>query len=286
MRRYLLSMRIDIKPIVKDALRDAFYTRKVVNESMNLYVKGADYKRLDSLGEVSHRLQAPLWHFLSSLPQDQQDYSKKNHTFPTYEILVPDGPYYFKPTGVLNFYTAGLVRNALIGSLKVIFGKLKEMGLTYGKIKTEKSGTYNSNVIRIPITNNPHENSYQGPPELNLSNVNAYQIFHNVLQYEGEHDFSMKAKELMERIETLVKNDPSWIDKNTIKPTDSHWPKAEQDPQDVENPHMDIVNQLGAGGARMIGGGVSRDQIRERLHDIYLIAQWADDHGFEDLYVA
>jgi hypothetical protein len=278
----------DFKHVVKESLRVAFFKKStLLNESMNLYIKGADYTRLDSLGEISHRLQNAAFHFLSTLPQDQQDYWKKNHAFPTYEIITPDGPYYDESVGIMNFYISGLTRQALVGMLKVIFAKLKQMGINWGKIKTEQSGTYQSQVIRIPILKNPHAGKYSGPPELNMSNVNAYQIFHNVLQYEGEHDFSMKAKELMERIQALAQ-DQGWIDKNTIQPTDSAWPKAEYDPEDIENPHLDLVKQIGdkLGGARMIGGGLSGDKIRYRLGEIWEIAKWADDHGFEDLYVS
>lgn len=282
---YYQMKQSDFKRIVKDSLREAFYTKKVLNESMNLYVSGANYDKLETMGEIAWKVLRPVWGYLEKLPEDQKAYYMKNR-MP--ELLTPDGPYYDEPTGIMNLYTAGLPRQALIGVMKIIFTGLKELGITWGKIKTEQSGTYKSQVIRIPILKNPHIGTYKGPPELNMSNVNAYQIFHNVLQYEGEHEFSMEAKELMERIESLA-HDKGWIDKNKINPTDSGIPDAEQDGNtDLENPHMDIVNQLGSqlGGARMIGGGLSGDDIRMRLGLIWNVAKWAHEHGFEKLYVA
>lgn len=276
----------DMKSIIKESLREAFFSKKVLlTESMNLYIKGANYEKLEELHEIGWKIMRPVWQFLESLPKDQLEYFMKNR-MP--ETLTPDGDDYFKPYGILNLYTAGLTRQALTGTLKLIFKGLRDLGIPFGKVKTEQSGMFKSGVIRIPILKNPYHGTYQGPPELNLSNTNAYQIFHNVLQYEGEHEFHMKAKELMERIETLA-NDPGWIDKNKINPTDTGIPDAEQDGNpDLENPHMDIVNQLGnaLGGPRMIGGGISGERIRDVLHEVYLIAQWADDHGFEDLYIA
>jgi hypothetical protein len=275
----------DFKHIVKESLREAFYTKKVLNESMNLYVSGANYDRLETMSEISWKVLKPVWQYLEKLPEDQKAYYMKNR-MP--ELLTPDGSSYDDPTGIMNLYTAGLTRQALIGVMKIIFAGLKELGITWGKVKTEQSGSFKSQVIRIPILKNPHIGTYKGPPELNMSNVNAYQIFHNVLQYEGEHEFSMEAKELMERIESLA-HDKGWIDKNKINPTDSGIPDAEQDGNaDLENPHMDIVNQLGnqLGGARIIGGGLSGGDIRRRLGLIWNVAKWAHERGFEKLYVA
>jgi len=315
-------MTFDIKNIVRESLREAFYTRKdnffiskeledilteslneylqdvdgelelwledhdkiLLKESMNLYVQGANYERLETLGNLSWKLMEPVWRYVEKLPPDQRAYFDKNRSA---EVLTPDGDGYFKPLGILNLYTAGLVRSALTDVLKIIFAGLKKLSITYGKVKTEQSAMYKSQVMRIPILKNPHVGAYKGPPELNFSNVNAYQIFHNVLQYPGEHEFHMKAKELMERIESLT-HDKSWIDKNKIHPTDSVFRSLPFDDDEMENPHLDIINQLGRqlGGPRMIGGGLSGDDIRMRIGLIWNVAKWAVEHGHEDLYVA
>jgi len=259
--------------------------KRLIKESMDLYVKDANYDKLETLDEIAWKIESPIWKYLKSLPQDQLRYFEKNKV---QSILTSDGPYYDSPTGILNFYTVGLTRNAFIGVMKIIFDGLKKLGISYGKVKKENSGTYKSEVIRIPILKNPHSGTYKGPPSLNLTNVNAYQIFHNLLQYEGEHEFHMKAKELIERIQTLIAHDKGWIDKNTINRTDSRWPKAERDDQDIENPHIDVINKLGQnlGGATIIGMGLSSEDIKRKLSGILEVARWAVKNGYEDLYVA
>lgn len=273
--------------IEADEVEFLFENTSLLNESMNVYVQGANYKKLETMGEIAWTIswdgEVSIAKLLEKLPPDQLAYYKKNRAA---ELFTPDGSYYDEPKGIMNLYTTGLTKQALVGVMQVIFKRLKELGITWGKVKTEQSGTYKSQVIRIPILNNPQAGTYAGPPEVNLANANAYQIFHNVLQYEGVHDFSMDATELMQRIDSLA-NDTGWIDKNKINPHDSGIPDAEQDLNtDLENPHMDIVKQLGAGGARMIGGGLSGDDIRYRLARIYGVAKWAVDHGFEKIYVS
>jgi hypothetical protein len=61
--------------------------------------------------------------------------------------------------------------------------------------------------------------------------VNAYHIFHNILQYEGKDEFSMKADDLMERITTVLRYDPEWIEKNTTHPYDSVMPDDWAEPE-------------------------------------------------------
>ena len=279
--------------LLEDSAReiDLWLENKTIEESMNLYVKGADYSRYDSLGAICNRITDKVLHALSTLPQDQQEYWKKHHAFPTYEIVTPDGPYYDSPKGVINFYTSGLTQQALRLALKTIFDAFKTLGLKWGKIKTEQSGAYQkSKVIRIPILQNPHDGQYKGPLEMNMANRNAYHIFHNVLQFEPDDEtgsgFHFTTDELLERINSL-RHDQDWIDKHGINPTDSHWPEAERgEKQDFENPHDAFADQLGAGGARFISGGLSGDDIRGRLMTIYQIAHWAKKNNYKEMYVA
>jgi hypothetical protein len=154
-----------------------------------------------------------------------------------------------------------------------IFNSLRRWNIKWKNPKIEQSKVYKSQVLRIPVIFNPNKDT--NLPELNLSNINAYQVFHNVLQYEGENDFHMTAKDLIERIEVLA-HDEGWIGKNVIKPMDSDWPKAERDDQDTEeNPHLGIVNQIGdkLGGARMIMNGLDEDDIKFRLREIWKVAK-------------
>lgn len=269
--------------------------KTVINESMNVTVDGASYKRTDRLDELVNYLQdtvvSPVLYTIKE--PDQIAYFQKN-SVGFWNILSADGSYYERQSGdpgigTINLYPSGITQIMLRKIVVGIIRQLKKLGIKCGKLKREPSGAYKiSDVIRIPIIEN-NSKKYGGPPELNLSNINSYQIFHNVLQFEGEHEFTMDAKELIERIEVLA-HDKSWIDKNIIKPTDSDWPEAERDTEDpVENPHLDmmgkITGQLGSGGARIIGGGLNTDDIKFRLREIWKVAKWAVDNGYKTISV-
>ncbi len=254
---------------------------------MNVMVKGVAYNR--NMGDLSDVCNTLLDKVLSpirkDLPPDQQAYFQKNGVG-FYETIVPDGSYFSGAgggTGVINFYISGLMAGTKEQVLDNVLGYLTKLGIKYDSPKVEQSGVYKSQVIRIPIVQN--SNKEERPPEINLSNVNAYQIFHNVLQYEGEHNFSMPAKDLVQRIVTILKHDPDWIQKNVINRTDSDWPEAERDDQEIENPHLDIVKQLGSGGARMIGMGLDADAISRRLLEILELAKWAVQKGYTEITV-
>lgn len=252
----------------------------LITESMDLYVSGANYEKIDTLGRLSFQLMNPIARFLEKLPKDQLDYFEKNRML---EWLTPDGDDFFKPIGTLNLYTSGFTRQALIGSLKVLFDSLKKLGVSYGKVKTEPSRMYKSTVIRIPITHNPFVGKYQGPPELNLANMNAHNVFHNVLQYEWDNGCSMKADELLQRVATVLKHDPEWIDKNKRDRFDSQTDDQSQMPDD---PVLKaLAGDGGDNGPRIISGGQSAERITHILYKIAEIAQWAIKHGHKDLYV-
>lgn len=271
---------------------DLWLENRTIVETMDLYVKGADYNRYDTLGRICSHVLNRVFYAMSQMPEDQQEYWKKNHMFPTYEMIVPDGNYFDEPIGIINFYISGMTQQMLRLALKTIFKEFKTLGLKWGKVKTEQSKAYpKSSVIRIPITENNHVGQYKGPIELNMANRNAYHIFKNVLQFEPEDEsgssFSFTSDELLERIEALAK-DQGWIDKHAINPTDSDWPEDERDEQDFENPHDEFMKQIagGLGGPRMIGSGLSGDDIRHRIRIIWQIAKWAKEHGYKELYVA
>ena len=282
----------DLRHLIKKLIAE-----QLVTESMSVYVHGANYKRLDNLVDICYRLiDLAVTPVVGKMPPDQMDYFRKNGV-PYYETLTPDGNGFDKPTGTINFYIGGFMTQSIQQVMKYIFDELRRAGIKWGPIRREQSKMFNSQVIRIPIVKN--DQKYSGPPEMSLSNVNAYQIFHHVLQYEGEHDFSMEAQELKDRIEAL-KHDKDWVKKFTMKPFDSHakepelpgdeWKHADDTKPDEDspehNPHMDIVNKIGGGlGARMIGGGLSEDDIINRLNYIWMIADWAVQHGFKKITV-
>lgn len=261
------------------------YAKFLMRESMDLSIEDADYTRHDNMWDLSVHLKGFIYKILQNLPPDQIAYYDKNRPS---ELLVPDGTVMREKKGTLNLYYSGYTLNTLKEILKVIFAELKRLNVEFGSVKMEQSRTFKYKVIRIPILNIKSE--YSGAPQLNMSNRNAYHIFKNVLQFEPDDDsgssFSFTANELKDRIELILKHDPDWVDSNKINKTDSAWPKAERDvPQDFDNPH-DMVSKDIFKGARVIGGGLSGDDIKERLYEILEIAEWAIKHNKQKMYVA
>jgi len=270
--------------------------KNIIAETMNMVVSGANYKRTDRLDELVNHLQDTVVSPILRRMTDEQEiaYFHKN-SVGFWNLLSVDGSYYEMQSGnpalgTINLYPGGITSRYLRPIMIGILRELKKLGIKWGQLKREKSGAYKiSDVIRIPIVEN-NSKGYDGPHELNFSNINAYQIFHNLLQFDGEHSFEMDAKDLMQRIEAILKHDKSWIDKNVIKRTDSDWPEAERDTEEpVENPHLDMMNKitgdLGGGGARIIGMGLDSEGIEFRLREIYKVAKWAVENGHNKIYV-
>ncbi len=270
-----------------------------MEEGMNVGV--ADYepsrRRMDNLDDLcNHILDSVISPSLSKLPQDQKNYFKKN-SIDYYSILSPDGSYHEGPggsTGVINFYISGFTSQTLQEILDKMSEEFHRLNIELGPVKTESSKAYKSQVIRIPVIKN--RNTYEGPPVLDMANVNAYHIFHNILQYEGENEFSMDAEELIQRIDSLS-HDKAWVTKH-IRPTKVTTPenppeegeewKAENDPlstedSDEENPHIKIANQIGGGTVYHMG--LSEEDIWKRIVAIYKVAKWAVDHKYKKIYV-
>lgn len=288
--------------MTKDTIRQLLKetVRQIVNESMNVYIKGANYKRTDDLHSLAyHLIDKCLSPVVNNLPSDQVQYFKKNGV-QYYETIVPDGSFYSGEgggTGILNFYISGLTTQSLKEVLKSIFQELRKLKIHWGKIKKEKSGMYKSEVIRIPIKRN--DGKYTGPPELNLANRNAYHIFHNILQFEGTDSFHMTAQELKDRIESL-QNDKDWVKSNQIKPTDTkidpkdqdttgdEWKQDSNQEDPDENPYDKLAKDISSnlGGARFISGGYDENTIWSRLKQIWEIADWAIKNGYNQIYVS
>jgi hypothetical protein len=272
-----------------------------LTEGMDVGV--ADFKsgrRLDNLNDIAwYLLDTCIKPVFNALPPDQLEYFKKNGV-PYHDMITPDGGYYTQgegPTGTINFYISGFTSQALQKILRSIFAELRKLKIKWGHVRKESSGVYKSQVIRFPIVRNM--NTYEGPPEMHMSNVNAYHIFHNLLQYEGEHGFTMDAEELIQRIDSLM-HDKKWVAKN-VRPTTvvkpepppdegDEWKREEEPPaaddDDEENPHDKVGKQLmGKLGGTHYMMGMDEEGIWDRLHSIYKIAQLAVQHGYKRIDV-
>lgn len=253
---------------------------------MTLYVDSADYKRYDNLIDLSGHLETLAYRELGKLPKDQQDYYSRNRPS---DLLTIDGTSdIYSPTGVLNLYYSGYTPTTLKKILKVVLDELKKLNIGTGKIKMEDSKAFAYKVIRLPIVKN--DNKYNGAPEVNMSNRNAYHIFHNILQFEPDDEynasFHFTATELKDAVESILKHDPDWIKSNQIHKTDSAWPDAEKgDDVNPENPHDDILKGLGGSGARIVNMGLNDEEIKSRLYRCLDLANWAIKHNKKELYV-
>ena len=258
---------------------------KLLTETMSLYIRDADYTKHDTLWDLSIHLQRVAYKIIDSLPDDQQRYFNKNRPS---DLLTIDGLDMDASSGVLNLYYSGYTQHTLQQIISAVKSELEKLKVNYGEFKQEKSNMYNYQVIRIPILQ--ISQTYTGAPELNMSNRNAYHIFKNVLQFEADDEsgssFSFSADELKDRVESILKHDPEWIEKHKINRLDSDWPDEERgESEDFENPHQIDIGGPND-GVRIIRMGLSSDDIRYRLYKIWDIADWAIKHNKDKLYVA
>jgi len=261
-----------LKQYIRKVLSEILSSQKIISEGMSVSVKGIEYKRYDTLQNISERINDIIYKLWQSVPQDQQQYFNKNRMG---DLSAPDGASDMdSPTGIINLYIAPMVSAFLKKALILAIRDLKSSGIKIGKMKKEKSGVYNSDVIRIPIVQN--SNTYDGPPEIHFSNRNAYHIFKNILGFDptdsGGNGFQISAKELKEKIELILKYDPDWMKHNQIHPNSN--------PDD--NPHNAILKQFSAMGMTIVPGSLDSDGIRQRLSDLLELANWAIKHGSDE----
>jgi hypothetical protein len=282
---------------LRKLIREALSELKLINETMSLYVK--DYvppARTDSIETLCHHLlQKIISPYLDKLPQDQQDYFKKNGVG-FYDTLIPDGSaQYGNSIGIINFYISGFTSKTLRIILLALSEELKRLGIKIGSMKREQSRMYKSQVIRIPIVSN--QTKYEGPNGITFANSNAYHIFNNILQYEGIHNFKMNAAELKQRIDMAL-NDKGWISKHQLPdkiinpqllPSQGEeWKDSTEDAtdDDFENPHNAWLQSLGNQmGTTLHSFGMSEEDIKLRLKEIWKFADWAVKNGFQEIYV-
>ena len=233
-----------------------------LNESMSVYVSGHEYHQdINNLDDLAEQLkQKVLYVAWNKLPPDQQQAVQAGGSV-QHGMLIPDGSYYnSEKQEVLNFYTAGwgkMIPN-LIQGIKYY---LDELGVKYGEFKAEKSGMFNSEVVRIPILQ--WSKSKNAPPLLNLANANARLIFGELLGFPGDEGgySDISPADLYRKIEELERHqlDIHARDAYTMKPKN---------------------------GPTMMHGGLSSEDISSRLEQIKQIAKWALANHYDQIYVA
>lgn len=231
----------------------------IINESMDVRIKDADYKnRLDNILNVCVYLENKLYNIINSFTPEQKEYYDKNRVA---ELISPDGDGAFKTKGIINFYLRPIPPDLINKFIQAIKYYLQEVNIKYAQFYEEDSNSWkNSRVVRIPILEIPKEDA--GPPELNLSNINAHLIFNDVLGFKGvdNYHYVISARDLLIKIDNL----PDFV-------------------SDINARSNNITK--GSSGATFMDFGYSGDQIRQRLQKIRQIAIWAIENNYDTIIV-
>ncbi len=197
----------------------------------------------------------PIWEKIS--PEDRQKMRSIGPHDGMY--ITPDGAYYDNSKNlVINFYTGNMPEDALSKAIEGIHYYLKEMNVKYGPFKNEKSAMYGASVIRIPVLQ--IQTTKNVPSQLNLSNSNAFLIFHDVLGYEESEFYDIPVTDILFKIGNLPDYAPEL---------------HQRDPYSTKGK-----------GAMMHYGGLAADGIKDRLAQIKNIALWAQQNGYDKLTVS
>lgn len=265
--------------------------KSLLKESVTVSVAGAseEYPELDTVLNISFDLgRHALFPILNKMSPEEKANLKKSGV-PGYDMLTSDGDDYDKPTGIINFYISGLDRSHIEAALRAIKERLDDLGIKMGQLKgPEQSGAYKSEVIRIPIENNPHANA-EKMPELNMTNSSFQLVFNKILKLVGDDDwgFSMPVDTLEKALKPFVQgSDQSQMDK--LKPF-TYDPKQynlePQEPGDEwknadDSPVEKIIRALG-------GKGYEAGMPIERLSRYFIalndLVQWAKAKGYKTI---
>jgi len=156
--------------------------------SMDVYVVDHTYdQEVDNILHLCFALSHDFFTLLSKiLTNEEMEHWKQNRPM---EVLAPDGYSWDKPSGVMNFYIVGLPESKLpkiVSMLKYILG---EKGVKFGDLIYEKSGIFDSNVVRFPIIELPSQ-EINNPPKMHLSNANMRFLFEDLLGLNlDQHSF-------------------------------------------------------------------------------------------------
>ena len=227
-----------------------------LNESVTLRVASAGEPAPEGVLDVIHAASRFIWYksrWSKEAPEwlgDMSDWS-------------PDTSHhsYNDPKGSINWYPPKDVpEKAQRQIIQDVATHIQEAGLAEViNVRKERSRSTDGTVYRIDIeVSEPEEES---APEMQMSNRNAYEILHNVLDVrhlDGGYE-EIDARDLLFRIEAIV--DEIDIRAGTIEPKD----------------------ERGEGGARIIDPGMDQGHIEKRLEYIKKIAKWALENGYSKL---
>lgn len=227
-----------------------------LNESMTLYVKDHVYdQEPETILDVIHK----MWNKVSA----SRWWKEGGRDWIVPETLAPDGYSALESKGTINVYV-GLSKLGDSQELSEQFVNdarqwIEEMDIPTNVRGPEISNDNGKTVYRIDIeVPQPEE---QGPPEIQLSNRNAYEIFGNVLDIHDYEYGSIDARDLILKIDAYINEID--VRAGTVEPRD----------------------EKGEEGARIIDPGLSEQDIWDRLNRIKAVAEWAIENGYRTLYL-
>jgi len=181
--------------------------KSLIQESITISVADSE-SRSNHIGDISSKIQygKAFSNFYDKFfTKEQKEIFQKERVS---DFITIDGYDYLEGEGVINFYTRGFPENLINKFVSVIKYYIEEYdGVVNGEEKTEKSGVYDSQVVRIPLK---MQEGIENPPELNMSNANARVLLCDILGYQSdilEEYPNISANELLMKVEMIEDND-------------------------------------------------------------------------------
>ena len=152
---------------------------------------------------------------------------------------------------------------------------LNENNIIYGDFVKDKSNLYGIDVIRIPIIKN-NNSKKDFPPEINLSNNNAFFIFRDVLKIDMDlwEDGVFNARDLIRRIK--------YFEGETSLPEGDY---AGQNAI-VLNPEDNSLEDADFLSGRKAISNYDEAKVRLVLDRIKEFCNWAINNDYETIYLA
>ena len=171
-------------------------------ESMDVMIDGFDYSNsLNTLSDILSLINNKVYqHVVELIGRDKYDEYGSSY------FAYDGGESPYEPTGTINFYTQRMPQELVSHICKFIGNLLMvENDLIVG-FRMEKSGSQDSNVIRIHVQQN--DSQTDAPPDMNMSNANAYYFFTEILRYsKNEFDRGgFPVDDVMTRIDFAEQN--------------------------------------------------------------------------------
>jgi len=242
--------------------------------SITLYVK--EHTR-DSSHDTIYKLSWTLMSkvFYEWMPEWEKNRWAEFHQMSGMDMITIDGFETDTPTGTINFYLDGSIQeDRLPYYLNKIREYLDSVNIKYDEFRREKSNMYDFDVIRIPITDNPHGEigRQEEPPEINMANNNAYFIFRDVLGIKDDlWGLEIPAVDLKRRIEYFESED--------------HLPEGSEVGQDSSISFNDLSDENFMSG-RAGRSRYNEGKVRNMLDHIKNLCDWAISRGYKTIYLA